>query len=69
MQDRRLARISRQLGSVVVVLSAAANEAETLQSQDLADDLHEHLLALKQIYANIGSTGQTYKRNRTTVRN
>lgn len=61
MQDRRIARIDRQLGSVIVVLNAAASEAESLSDQALADDLHKQLYALKRIHAAIPQNGRKYK--------
>lgn len=69
MQDLRMQRIHRQLGSSLTVLNAAAVEAEALRDQALAEDLHEHLHALKMIYAGISSRGQAYRRPSTTVRN
>lgn len=68
MQDRRMQRIQRQLGSVVVVLQAAANEAESLTSQNLAEDLHRQLAELREIQGRIGDRGQTYRRARSFQR-
>jgi hypothetical protein len=61
MQDKRITRIDRQLASVVVVITAAAHEAESLLDQRLADDLHEALAAVKRIHNGIGQRGQLYK--------
>lgn len=62
MQDRRLQRVDRQLASVISVTTAAANEAESLNDQALADDLHKVLVELKKIHAGIGERGQRYRR-------
>ena len=69
MKSTRGIRVHKQLLSVITVLSYAAIEAEALQCQDLADDLHEHLAALKQIEARISKNKDSYRRISTTVRN
>ena len=61
MQDMNLAAVDRTVNSVISVLGAAIKRAETMSNQQLADDLHEVLRALKRISGGIGSRGQAYK--------
>lgn len=62
MKDMSLQAVDRTVLSVISVLTAAVHRAETLTNQDLADDLHEVLAALKRISSGIGERGQAYKR-------
>jgi predicted ATPase len=62
MQDLRMTRIQKQLRSSTHMLEYAAAEAESLKSQDLAEDLHELLEVHRQVMSGISQRGQTYRR-------
>lgn len=61
MQDISLTRVDRQLSSAIVVVQAAAREAERFSDQTLADDIHKVVVALKRITGGIGERGQKYR--------
>lgn len=68
-RDLRELRIEKQLGSAVGMLLRAAEEAESMKVQDLADELHEHYYALNQIYGRCLRSGARRAHRLTSVRN
>lgn len=67
-RDVRELRIEKQLGSSVSMLLRAAEEAEALKCQDLADELHEHFYELNRLYGAVLRSGARRARISPPVR-
>ena len=67
--DVRTLRIEKQLAASLQMLRRATSEAESLDTLDLSNDLHDLVLQHTAILDQLVARGRRYQHPLTTVRN